>query len=101
MAREPLPDCGDVRLGQGDSVEESGAQGLSCLRTAARSGSGGELKVTYPTVEGDPIVEYFRVTLAGKLEVYSDSTKDTFGSQVWGYRTCGSVRPWHGLDCQG
>ena len=49
---------------------------------------GGELKVEYPTVEGDPITAYYRVTPDGGTETYEDSTEDPFGSQEWSFVSC-------------
>ncbi|MGW1550661.1 hypothetical protein ACWCQX_28400, partial [Streptomyces sp. NPDC002346] len=49
---------------------------IVCLQRALKNGESAELKATYPTVEGDPIREYYRLTPQGRLEVYTDSTDD-------------------------
>jgi len=95
--REPLASCGEVTADSAtgpsdpDVVAEARAArdaGFACLDAAA-AGEGAELVVTSTTVEGDPIVEYHRVgpTIDG-LEIYTDGTQDTFGEQVWTYRSC-------------
>lgn len=91
-AREPLPTCGEVTarpdLGEGEPKAEL-AEAFACLDEAAARGEGAELLVRSLTVEGDPIVEYHRVgpDIEG-LEVYVDGTQDTYGEQLWTYRSC-------------
>ncbi|MFE5308687.1 hypothetical protein [Isoptericola sp. NPDC056578] len=91
-AREPLPTCGEVTarpdLGEGEPKAEL-ADAFACLDEAAARGEGAELLVRSLTVEGDPIVEYHRVGPGiDGLEVYVDGTRDTFGDQIWTYRSC-------------
>lgn len=73
--REPLPSCGDVELAQGETVPD---QAWACMNAAF--GGGGELAVLQPTVEGDPIVTFYRVgpDIRG-MDLIIDSTLDTFG----------------------
>ncbi|MEU2202470.1 hypothetical protein [Isoptericola sp. NPDC019482] len=90
-ARDPLPTCGEVTarpdLGE-DEPEAELAEAFACLDAAA-SGAGAELVVRSLTVEGDPIVEYHRVGPGiDGLEVYVDGTQDTYGEQIWTYRSC-------------
>jgi len=87
-ARTPFPSCGAVTLGQLDQLEKVGRQQLDCIRDALASGVGAELTVTFPTVEGDPIIEHYRLTPGAVLQTYVDSTADTFGAQEWSYVEC-------------
>ncbi|MFD6135926.1 hypothetical protein [Isoptericola sp. NPDC060257] len=90
-AREPLPSCGDVTTRPDLDVEEPSAalaEAYACLDAAA-AGEGAELVVRSLTVEGDPIVEYWRTGPGiDGLEIYTDGTQDTFGDQVWSHQTC-------------
>ena len=52
--------------------------------------------LTSLTTEGDPIVEYRRVTPTGTAEVYTDATKDKFGDGRWQYGSC--ARPTSAMD---
>jgi len=94
--RSSLPSCGHIVLEQGEHVAEAARSELSCLQAALRSGEGAELKLQHSTVEGDPIIEYYRVTPSGTAEVYIDSTKDKFGAQKWEFVECD--RPTSALD---
>jgi len=86
--RVTLPSCGSVVLSQGEVLESDAMAELACLRRGLESGSGAELKVQYPTVEGDPIRAYYRVTPAGTTELYEDSTEDAWGSREWSFSEC-------------
>ena len=44
--------------------------------------------VTYPTTEGDPITDYYRVLPDGSTELWSDGTADAFGDGTWDHATC-------------
>ena len=77
-----LPSCGSIELHQGETIPPDA---LECL---ADGGAGGaELMVTAPTVEGDPIVTYYRALPGGGIEVFTDMTQDAFGGG-WGYDLC-------------
>jgi hypothetical protein len=86
--RSRLASCGEVTLKQGERLEQEGRAELACLSAALDSGEGAELKVQSPTVEGDRVTEYYRVTRAGATEVYVDSTEDTNSDQKWGFAEC-------------
>ncbi|HWV79256.1 MAG TPA: hypothetical protein VN027_18250 [Isoptericola sp.] len=102
--RAPLPSCGEVTarpdLGEGEPKAEL-AEAYACLDAAA-SGEGAELVVRSLTVEGDPIVEYWRTGPGiDGLEVYSDNTQDTYGDQVWRHRVCpGTATVAEPEDCE-
>lgn len=87
-ARTPLKSCGEVHLGLLEELDAKAGKELACLRAALAAGNGAELKVTFLTVEGDPIREYYRVTADGKLEIYTDDTEDEFGDQRWDFAEC-------------
>jgi len=86
--RASLASCGEVTLEQGERLKLEGRSEFECLRAAFTSGSGAELKVQSPTVEGDPVTSYYRVTPAGTTEVYVDSTQDGFSDQKWSFADC-------------
>jgi len=86
--RATLPDCGSVVLTQGETLRRHAPAELACLRAALDSKSGAELTVQFPTAEGDPITEYYRVTRTGSTEIYVDATEDEFGDQEWSFAQC-------------
>ena len=87
-SRTKFSSCGEVSLDQGEEMQKQATQEIVCLRRALKSRESAELKVTYPTKEGDPIREYYRLTPQGKLEVYTDSTHDRYSDQKWSFAKC-------------
>ncbi|MGW9023730.1 hypothetical protein ACWGQ5_05725 [Streptomyces sp. NPDC055722] len=87
-SRAEFSSCGEVSLDQGEEIKKKAVREITCLRRALKSGDSAELKVTYPTVEGDPIREYYRLTPQGRLEVYTDSTDDRYSDQKWSFAKC-------------
>jgi hypothetical protein len=75
-------------LGQGERFEEEAEEEIGCLREALRLGEGAELSLSYPTVEGDTIRTYYRLTPQGALQLYVDNTEDAFGDQKWWFTDC-------------
>lgn len=100
--RAGLPSCGRIDLQQGERRRAADPDAWDCLDTALRTGGEAELGLTYPTVEGDPIGLWYRVS-GGRLEIYEDSTKDAYGSGAWTYQECGAPdrlpRNLHDLGC--
>jgi len=86
--RATLPGCGEVTLSVSDHLKQVGRDGIDCLRRAMESKDGGELIVHFPTVEGDPVTDYYRVNPDGSTEVYTDSTHDENSDQKWSYGSC-------------
>ncbi|GLB67116.1 hypothetical protein AHIS1636_15550 [Arthrobacter mangrovi] len=83
--RTALPPCPDVVLDQGKKL---GAEALECLERGYTE-NGAELAVARPTVEGDMVVRYARVTThAPALQLFHDSTRDKFGSGEWTEASC-------------
>jgi hypothetical protein len=87
-ARSTLPGCGEVTLEQGEHLQQKGGSEFACLRAAFKSGDGAELKVVSPTVEGDPVTEYYRVNPSRTTEIYVDSTEDPNSDQSWSFAQC-------------
>ncbi|MER7810776.1 hypothetical protein [Streptomyces sp900116325] len=87
-SRTEFSSCGEVSLDQGEEIKKKAVREIACLQRALKSGGSAELKVTYPTVEGDPIREYYRLTPQGRLEVYTDSTDDRNSDQKWSFAEC-------------
>ena len=92
--RDPLPACPDITLEQGEAIEGTSA---ACLEEAGSEGA--ELAVVLPTVEGDPIVRFFRVgpDIDG-MEIWEDWTRDTFGGG-WHLGLCSEVNVSNPGDC--
>ncbi|MFE0345894.1 hypothetical protein [Streptomyces griseoluteus] len=87
-SRTEFSSCGEVRLAQGEEMQKQAVREIACLRRALKSGEGAELKVASPTVEGDPIREYYRLTPHATLEVYTDSTGDHYSDKKWSFAEC-------------
>ncbi|MFD7961689.1 hypothetical protein ACFV5J_12905 [Streptomyces zaomyceticus] len=87
-SRTEFSRCGEVSLDQGAEMQKQAAREIACLQRALKNGESAELKVTYPTVEGDPIHEFYRLTPQGRLEVYTDSTEDRYSDQKWSFTEC-------------
>ena len=89
-------DCGTFVLGQGGRVPDDATR---CLAEALIAGGRAQLKVTRPTVEGDPIPITYTTRPDGKLDVLTDTRKDHFGAQRVTRQTCTApTRPGHLLD---
>ncbi|WP_229070395.1 DUF4362 domain-containing protein [Actinoplanes sp. DH11] len=84
-AASPVPDCGTFLLGQGEKVP---ADAATCLIDAAKAGRVTTLKVTSPTVEGDPIPVTYAARPDGRVDVTTDSRADNFGEQTISRETC-------------
>ena len=80
-----LTDCGTFDLPQGERLPGAAGQ---CLVDAVEAGRPARLKVTRPTVEGDPITVTYAAGADGRVQVVNDATQDKFGSQTITRRTC-------------
>jgi hypothetical protein len=78
-------DCGTFTLGQGERLPESVVR---CFIDAVGAGSSADLKVTRPTIEGDPIPMSFHADPDGQILVITDSRQDRFGNQVVTHAVC-------------
>jgi hypothetical protein len=80
--REELPSCGHLAL---TSVRGLDPRTFDCLVSPGAQGT--ELIVLRRTVEGDPVVRYYRAVpgIEG-IEVFSDDTLDSFGTTGWSRR---------------
>ncbi|WP_202277470.1 hypothetical protein [Streptomyces sp. M2CJ-2] len=98
-SRAEFSSCGEVNLAQGEEMQKQAVREIVCLRRALKSGESAELKVTHPTVEGDPIREYYRLTPQGRLEVYTDSTEDRYSDRKWSFAECYTPEWLAGVSC--
>lgn len=82
--RKPLFSCGEFVLGQGASMPPAA---WDCL--AEHLETGAELVEVQPTIEGDPIMSYYRVgpEIDG-MEYFNDPTFDKFGADEWTHMVC-------------
>lgn len=90
--RPVLTSCGSFLLrntAQGLTREPASAR--QCLVDAAAAGTGAELAVATPTVEGDPVVTYRRVLPGGGSETFVDATADRYGSGRWTFTSCATA----------
>jgi hypothetical protein len=88
--RQPLPSCGRYEnLNRPVTVDQKRKN--QCLLDALAAGRRVELIRTYATVEGDPITEYYRVLGPRRLEIFVDSTRDSFGDRKWSHWLCRGV----------
>ena len=69
----PPASCGEYTLDQGESIPQDA---VDCM---SDPGDGATLKVTAPTVEGDPIVTTYTAYRNGTIQVTIDATKDRYG----------------------
>lgn len=76
-AAPAVTDCGVFVLHQGEQISASAAD---CFIEATAAGDPATLEVTFPTTEGDPIVQTYRHTGDAKVQVVTDATQDNFGS---------------------
>lgn len=83
--REALSSCGSASTASDGSVP---ALAVQCIDAALRDRRGAELHVRDFSIEGDPIHRYYRALPQGGVEVFIDSSDDTFGSGGWSYRRC-------------
>jgi hypothetical protein len=85
--RPQLPACGQEMYGRGEGMD---VDARTCLMSAFEDGSPAELVSTRLSVEGEPVVTYFRVWPAPgvPVEIYTDSSRDSFRSAAWTYQAC-------------
>jgi len=80
--RTPLEPCGPFESSQAEAPEEL----FDCLNSAASNGTEAVL-VSY-TVEGDPLVRYYRWVPGGEhVEVFTDGSFDNYGGS-WSLSVC-------------
>jgi hypothetical protein len=78
--RSKLAGCGEVAL---TATGRLHSQQFNCLASSGDTG-GAELVVIFRTVEGDPIVRYYRAGPSiHDVEIFSDETLDKFGTRKW------------------
>ena len=58
------------------------------LARCGGSGQPAELVRTYHTIEGDPIIEGTTCVGPRRIELFIDSTRDSFGTQRWTHWVC-------------
>jgi hypothetical protein len=93
--RIPVPPCGSEHSGLADS---GNLEGRACFWTAYQEHRPAEFISTRPTTEGDPITTIYRVLPGGSVELFIDSTQDTWGSGKWAHATCRTLSPQVGAD---
>jgi hypothetical protein len=59
------------------------------MNAARTAGPGAELIVRRRTIEGDPVVTYYRVVPPEQaIEVFTDYTQDRYGHAGWVHQRC-------------
>jgi hypothetical protein len=84
------PSCGEW-VNRNEEASADQRRKNRCFLDAFEEGREAELYVTFHTVEGDPIREYFRVVGPGQVEAFIDSTDDEFGTQEWTHYICEGI----------
>ena len=93
--RTPLPACDDVVLDQGTQIPDAS---VACIEEAGSDGA--ELAVVQPTVEGDPLVTFYRVGPGiDGMEIWDDATRDTFGDKRWHRAECETISVFTPTGC--
>jgi hypothetical protein len=94
--RTPLPSCGAILQGLGDTWDPTAAghPEIGCLAQAVRDGAAAELVVQYTTVEGGKVVYYYR-SEPGRpgLELFVDASGDGFAGRPWEHALCPHAVP--------
>jgi hypothetical protein len=91
-SRRPMPSCGAYRppAGPGDLPPEDSAV-RDCFLAAFREGREAEVSVTVDTLEGDPIINIYRVLGANDVELFVDASADKFAAVDVDHQRCTSV----------
>ena len=77
--------CGQVTLDQGERIP---ADAVDCVDSAIGR-LDAELAVVSLTIEGDPIVDFYRTsTGVPGVEVFTDGEFDRYGSKMWMRQDC-------------
>jgi Domain of unknown function (DUF4362) len=84
-----VTDCGTFTLEQGEVLPYSP---ITCLVEAVEGGHPARLKVTRPTIEGDPIPITYIADVSGAVQVITDARQDSFGSGRIERQTCTGPR---------
>jgi hypothetical protein len=87
-AAEDDVDCGTFDLGQGEELPDHAGR---CLAEAVNAKRAARLRVSEPTVEGDPIVSTYTAYRGGGIELVLDSRQDGFGPKAVTTQTCTAV----------
>jgi hypothetical protein len=70
--------------------DETSGRAMRCFVDHAEADTDADLIEVFTTVEGDPIV-VVRRTAAGTTTMFTDSTRDHFGSGTWHEQDCGET----------
>ncbi len=81
-------DCGTFVLQQG---ERPPTTALECLIGASQTARPARLKMTRPTVEGDPIHETYESDANGQVRVTRDTRQDNYGAQEVTTEVCTGI----------
>jgi len=102
--RVKLPSCGELQLEVPFGMSRLPSKAVTCMEQANSAPRGGELVVTYPTLEGDPISMYFRLEPGDDaLQVWEDTSEDKFGGDTdWTRYSCldvADISKWYEGEC--
>lgn len=78
--RIALPSCGEERVRGGADANVAGRR---CLWSAYQERRPAEFVSTLWSIEGDPITWIYRILPGGAVEVFIDSTQDTWSAKTW------------------
>jgi hypothetical protein len=78
--RSALPACGAERV---HAAADANVDGRRCLWSAYQEHRPAEFVTTRWSIEGDPITWIYRILPGGAVEVFVDSTQDTWSAKTW------------------
>lgn len=71
-----------------DQCEQIPLDTVDCIDTAIGS-LDAELAIVSPTIEGDPIVAFYRTSMGTPgVEVFTDAEFDRYGPRAWRHQNC-------------
>lgn len=77
--------CGQVTLVQGEQIP---TDAIDCMDSAIGQ-LNAELAVLSRTIEGDPIVDFYRTSIITPgIEIFTDGEFDRYGSKEWTHQNC-------------
>ena len=83
--RAVLPACGQERVRLG---VDANVAGRHCLWSAYQERRPAEFITTQWSIEGDPLTWIYRILPGGSVEVFIDSTQDTWSNRTWLHLAC-------------
>lgn len=91
-----MPSCGTEDVSTPGGPRNQAAR--ACFWSAYQAGEPAEFASTLPTTEGDPITMIFRVLGPERVEIFVDTTQDSFGVPGWTRFDCTALAQTFGRE---